>query len=865
MGPTNSPSSPSAAIEIVDSVKRLGDLTLQSALAFISASASSGAATAVSPSTPVAFTACIPAISTSGVLTLVAHAEHCAKTSSIASDAVAQLPTSLLCLREAEAIVNANSSSSSSTRSSNKSNWTDVCDGADFQSLASLFAETPVWALNLHWSLICRLNSGLASLMPFLPSPGLQLPFPLSDFSAAAADSTHLFVSQGNRYSSGEMCQPLPALSVQDLIGRNSHLLFSCVKSSFNTLVLDHSSRDCTFNVHNNGGYTRAHSVTIDRLRIAHGKLQLHKALAVAQSFDQAKHKVMQISEGDVNHQLLRDGLKALGNKSVALEEDLFIKATLSCCDVATAVHCLSDKWAGHLSSVACSNFGALWASLESIPPQLLRPPRPGGSEPFVAFEVEFKGENVVGESGPYRQMFSSVIAELQGNHGSQLSLPLLFVPVANAIAATGNNQHCFVPLSCGMNLPPFLVSAYFMLGKLLGIAMRTVVYLALDWPSIVWKKLRGGCTGTVLGGSQGALMIGGINCTVGRGCAYAAKGTNKSRFVASVNCSAHDSNHSNGSSVSAILSSDDGSCRINRSDLLAINRPLVQLIRYIEGMQDESEDDRAAFDALIEQQQQPQMSLLSGEREGRPATLFHLSDGSSVDLNSFVAVPRCSGDCSENESIFTFENRHLYAQALEAVSMTEFNSAISAIRRGIVSIVPSTLITLCSWAELQQWVCGQPHVDLSLLRRHTEYPAHLTESSPPINYLWNFLESLDSADRRRFLRFVWAQERLPPTDADFIRPQTRMMVKINGLHTDPDAALPRADTCFFNLELPLYSSEAVLRERLLTAIRCDIDSLDADRLDNDVDAPRMAGGMSGAFEDTVGFGAAWSDDETDF
>jgi len=36
----------------------------------------------------------------------------------------------------------------------------------------------------------------------------------------------------------------------------------------------------------------------------------------------------------------------------------------------------------------------------------MLRPKRPSGAEPHIAFEVIFTGEDVVGWSGPYKQFF---------------------------------------------------------------------------------------------------------------------------------------------------------------------------------------------------------------------------------------------------------------------------------------------------------------------------------------------------------------------------------------------------------------------------------------------------------------------------
>jgi HECT-domain (ubiquitin-transferase) len=43
------------------------------------------------------------------------------------------------------------------------------------------------------------------------------------------------------------------------------------------------------------------------------------------------------------------------------------------------------------------------------------------------------------------------------------------------------------------------------------------------------------------------------------------------------------------------------------------------------------------------------------------------------------------------------------------------------------------------------------------------------------------------------------------------------------------DGALPKADTCFFNLELPDYSSKEIMKQRILLAIHTDCDSMNAD------------------------------------
>lgn len=48
------------------------------------------------------------------------------------------------------------------------------------------------------------------------------------------------------------------------------------------------------------------------------------------------------------------------------------------------------------------------------------------------------------------------------------------------------------------------------------------------------------------------------------------------------------------------------------------------------------------------------------------------------------------------------------------------------------------------------------------------------------------------------------------------------------------DQALPRADTCFFNIELPDYSTKAIMREKILLAVNLDSVSINADEMNND-------------------------------
>jgi len=175
-----------------------------------------------------------------------------------------------------------------------------------------------------------------------------------------------------------------------------------------------------------------------------------------------------------------------------------------------------------------------------------------------------------------------------------------------------------------------------------------------------------------------------------------------------------------------------------------------------------------------------------------------------------------------------TYENREEFINLAIKARLEESRLQANAIRKGIFDVVPPNLFNLLTWQDLQWRVCGKTTIDIQLLRRHTEYSS-VQKNDPHIIYFWDVLESFTQEERRAFLRFSWAQERLPANDQEFIRTRTRFLIKPFTGITNHDQAFPKADTCFFNLMLPEYSSPEILRERLLYAIFTDSDSMNAD------------------------------------
>ena len=97
-------------------------------------------------------------------------------------------------------------------------------------------------------------------------------------------------------------------------------------------------------------------------------------------------------------------------------------------------------------------------------------------------YKTIFLGEQAIDAGGPYRESFASYTQELQSS-----ALPLL-IRTPNGRNATGYNREKWI-LNPGATSSTQLEMFSF-LGKLLGVAIRSKEYLALNIPPMIWKLL---------------------------------------------------------------------------------------------------------------------------------------------------------------------------------------------------------------------------------------------------------------------------------------------------------------------------------------------------------------------------------------
>ena len=186
---------------------------------------------------------------------------------------------------------------------------------------------------------------------------------------------------------------------------------------------------------------------------------------------------------------------------------------------------------------------------------------------------------------------------------------------------------------------------------------------------------------------------------------------------------------------------------------------------------------------------------------------------------------------------------RDKYVAKVLSYRLNEFSLQIEKVREGMGCIVPLPIISLMTHTALEEYICGSKTVNVEALRKFVKYRG-CDEETQVIVWFWNILESFEDEQKILFLRFVSGRSRLP---ANVNEMSQRFIIYFANDKTD---ALPTAQTCFFQIRLPGYSSQEVMKNKLLYAIKnCQTIDMDNHMLNRDpMRRVLRAAAMSNAF-----------------
>jgi ubiquitin-protein ligase E3 C len=165
-----------------------------------------------------------------------------------------------------------------------------------------------------------------------------------------------------------------------------------------------------------------------------------------------------------------------------------------------------------------------------------------------------------------------------------------------------------------------------------------------------------------------------------------------------------------------------------------------------------------------------------------------------------------------------TRQNRHRYINAVAKYYLHDriFIQARSFFM-GLHEVIRPDLLNMFCSPELQVLISGtSTGVSFDDLKANTHYASGYHALDRTILMFWAVVKDMSESDRALLLKFVTSCERPPSLGFSSLHPP----FTVQRVASEDDSRLPTASTCFNVLKLPNYSSQAVLKEKLLLAIR---------------------------------------------
>ena len=166
-----------------------------------------------------------------------------------------------------------------------------------------------------------------------------------------------------------------------------------------------------------------------------------------------------------------------------------------------------------------------------------------------------------------------------------------------------------------------------------------------------------------------------------------------------------------------------------------------------------------------------------------------------------------------------TNKNKQFYIEAVAKHHLYDrLRVQSEAFTKGLWEVIDKAWLQMFNEPELQVLISGPVDggVDVADMRSNTRYAGGFTGIERTVNRFWSVLESMNREQQAAVLRFVTSCERPPPLGFASMNPP--FTIHRVGILRDSDK-LPTASTCFNTLKLPTYSSEKVLKQRLLYAV----------------------------------------------
>ena len=186
-----------------------------------------------------------------------------------------------------------------------------------------------------------------------------------------------------------------------------------------------------------------------------------------------------------------------------------------------------------------------------------------------------------------------------------------------------------------------------------------------------------------------------------------------------------------------------------------------------------------------------------------------------TTQLSNGETISLCSGGYSRR---VTFQEVDEYHKLVLNARAEEGNRQIMAMREGFELIYPMSILGILNWRDIEERVRGPSEISVEVLKSITDYSS-CSSDNEFVQRFWRVFEEFTTEERSMFLKFAWGRSRLPP--ADRLNDQRFKLYLMDSYKfTDHNIHFPEAHTCFFQFDLPRYTTDEACKSKILYAIK---------------------------------------------
>jgi len=225
---------------------------------------------------------------------------------------------------------------------------------------------------------------------------------------------------------------------------------------------------------------------------------------------------------------------------------------------------------------------------------------------------------------------------------------------------------------------------------------------------------------------------------------------------------------------------------------------------------------DLAFFDPVLYESLR---QLIVDTESGNDSMFAELDLRFSVDLNAeegggtVELIPNGRNVEVTTQTIYDYVRR--YAQYRMVRSQER---ALQALRQGVYDVLPTNALEGLTAEDFRLLLNGISDINIQLLISYVTFNDESGDGSEHLSYFkrwfWSVVEKMTNQEKQDLIYFWTGSPSLPASEEGF-QPMPSITIRPRD-----DLHLATANTCISRLYIPLYSSKAILRQKLLMAIK---------------------------------------------